>query len=84
MVEGRLTVAFITGGVRAVWAMPWRQDRVLEMVVNELVPLVVCMPFLVLIRVLQGKPFAAVGFDVPNEMAKMTTDERWCRRWGVR
>ena len=54
------------------------------MVVNELVPVVVCVPFLVLIRMLQGKPFAAVGFDVPNEMAKMTTDERWCRRWGVR
>jgi hypothetical protein len=58
--------------------MPWRQDRVFEMVVNELVPLVVCVPFLVLIRVLQGKPFATVGFDVPNEMAKMTTDGCWC------
>ncbi len=40
------------------------------MVVNELVPVVVCVPFLVLIRMLQGKPFAAVGFDVPNEMDK--------------
>ena len=79
-----MAVAFFAGRVRAVWAIPWRQDRVLEMVVNELVPVVVCVPFLVLIRMLQGKPFAAVGFDVPNEMTKMTADGCWCRRWGVR
>ncbi len=80
MIEGRLAVAFITGRIRAVGTLPWRQDGVFEVVVNELVPLIVCVTRLVLIGVLQGKPFAAVAFDVSNEMAKMTTDRCWCCR----
>ena len=84
MVEGRLAVAFITGRVRTVWAMPWRQDGVLEVVVNELVPLIVRVTRLVLVGVLQGEPFAAVGFDMPYEMAKMTTYRCWCCRCSVR
>ena len=33
---------------------------------------------------LQSEPFAAVGFDVPYEMAKMTAHRYWCCRCGVR
>jgi hypothetical protein len=84
MVEGGLAAAFITERVRAVWTLPWCQDRVLEVIVNELVPLIVCVARLVLVGVLQGEPFAAVGFDMSYEMAKMTTDRCWCCRCSVR
>ncbi len=64
MVEGGLAAAFITERVRAVWTMSWYQDRVFEVIVNELVPLIVGVARLVLVGVLQGEPFAAVGFGM--------------------
>ncbi len=72
MIERGLTVLPVAIRVTAILTEPrWREDRVLKVVVNELIFRVVGIPLLIALRFGERQPFPTLGFDVANDMTEM-------------